>query len=192
MEGKLLQLAKERGVWGIAWLFSYQDFTSITELHQRLQFRKLWTFLLASRLFSQTQSRTKSVGSKKSRSRSAGLGIGGVTLESSSSGQKRKRHGEVAELHQSKRSRSGSSRRRTDITSQVTAEQGGGAEGANKYSVEKPKATSLMPPRDADDESFDNRIFCCLVVSPPGQAINEFQSIKELLGMFHDTIKGYR
>ncbi|KAI9770677.1 MAG: hypothetical protein M1839_003061 [Geoglossum umbratile] len=128
---------------------------------------------------------------QKSRSRSAGLGIGGVTLESSSSGRKRKRHGE-AELHQSKRSRSGSSRRRADITSQVTKKQGGGKERANKYSVEEPKATSLMPPRDADNESFDNRIFCCLVVSPPGRAIHEFESVLEYLEVCRDVIKGHR
>ncbi|KAI9778629.1 MAG: hypothetical protein M1839_008023 [Geoglossum umbratile] len=150
---------------------------SIANLRQGLQFGKpRWFPTATSGSISQTQSRTKSVGSKKSRSRSAGLGIGGVTLESSSSGQKRKRHGEVAELHQSKRFRSGSSRRRADIMSQVTAERGGGVERTNKYSVEEPKTTSLMPPRDADDKSFDNRIFCCLVVSPPGRAIYEFES----------------
>ncbi|KAI9783266.1 MAG: hypothetical protein M1839_004106 [Geoglossum umbratile] len=192
-EGELLRLTKGRGVWGVARLFGYQDLDSIANLRQRLQFGKpRWFPSATSRSISQTQSRTKSIGSKKSRSRSAGLGIGGVTLESSSSGQKRKRHGEVAELHQSTRSRSGSSRRRADITSQVTAEQGGGAEGANKYSVEEPKVTSLMPPRDANDESFDNRIFCCLVVSPPGRAIHEFESVLEFLEVCRDVIKGHR
>jgi serine/threonine protein kinase len=49
-----------------------------------------------------------------------------------------------------------------------------------------------MPPRDADDESFDNRIFCCLVVSPPGRAIHEFESVLEFLEVCRDVIKGHR
>jgi hypothetical protein len=32
-----------------------------------------------------------------------------------------------------------------------------------------------------NDGSFDNRILFCLVISPPGQPIHEFKSIKELL-----------
>ena len=92
----------------------------------------------------------------------------------------------------SKRTRSNSCRRRTDITSQVTAEQDGGAEGANEYSVEEAKTTSLMRLRDADDESFDNRIFCCLVVFPQGRAIDEFESVLEFLEACRDVIKGHR
>ncbi|KAH0537305.1 hypothetical protein FGG08_005895 [Glutinoglossum americanum] len=192
-EGELLRLAKERGVWDVARLFGYQDLDSIANLRQGLQFRKpRWFPSATSGSISQTQSRTKSAGSKMSRSRSAGLGIGGATLESSSSGQKRKRHGEAAELHQSKRSRLGSNRRWADITGQVTVEQGGGTERASKYSVEEPKATSLMPPRDADNESFDNRIFCCLVTSPPGRAIHEFEPVLEFLEVCRDVTKGHR
>jgi hypothetical protein len=39
-EGELLQLAIERGVWGIARLFGYQDLDSIANLRQGLQFGK--------------------------------------------------------------------------------------------------------------------------------------------------------
>jgi hypothetical protein len=59
-EGELLQLTKERGVWGVARLFGYQDLTSIAELRQGLQFGKPRTFPSASGSFSQTQSSTKS------------------------------------------------------------------------------------------------------------------------------------
>ncbi|KAI9765252.1 MAG: hypothetical protein M1839_005599 [Geoglossum umbratile] len=192
-EGELLRLAKERGVRGVARLFGYQDLDSITNLRQGLQFGKpRWFSSATSGSINQTQSRTKSACSKKSRSRSAGLSIGGVTLGSSLSGHKRKQHGEVAELHQSKRSRSGSSRRRTDITSQITAEHDSGVEGANKHSFEEANTTSLMHPREADNESFDNRIFCCLVVYPPGRAIHEFESVLEFLEACRDVIKGHR
>jgi hypothetical protein len=191
-EGELLQLAKERGVWGVARLFGYQDLDSIANLRKGLQFGKPQTFRSSTSGSISHQSSRKSSRPRNSRSRSEGLGIGGVTLESSSSGQKRKRDGEVAGLRRSRRSRSGNSRRRTDITSQITAEQDGRAEGANKYSVEEVKATSLMHPRDADDESFDNRIFCCLVVSPPGRAIHEFKSVLEFLVACRDVIKGHK
>ncbi|KAI9776690.1 MAG: hypothetical protein M1839_009417 [Geoglossum umbratile] len=177
-EGELLRLAKERGVWGVAQLFGYQDLDSIANLRQGLQFGKPRWFPSAA-----------GTGNKKSGSKSAGLGIGGITLESSSSGQKRKRGGEAT--RRSKRSRSGNSRRRTDITSRVTAEQGGGAEDASKYGVEEAKTTSLMHPR-GNDESFDNRIFCCLVVSPPGRAIQEFKSVLEFLEACRDVIKGHK
>jgi serine/threonine protein kinase len=52
--------------------------------------------------------------------------------------------------------------------------------------------TSLMPSRDANDESFDNRIFCCLVVFSPGRAIHEFKSVLEFLEVCRDVIKGHR
>ncbi|KAI9764357.1 MAG: hypothetical protein M1840_008495 [Geoglossum simile] len=89
------------------------------------------------------------------------------------------------------RSKSGSSRRQTDITRQITTEQDGGAEVAKKYNVEEAKVTSLMPPKDMEN---DNRIFCCLVVSPPpsGQAIHEFKSVLEFLEACRDVIKGHR
>jgi hypothetical protein len=192
-EGELLQLAKERGVRGVARLFGYQDLDSIANLRQGLQFGKpRWFRSVTSGSTSQTQSNTKSSHPKKSRSRSVGLGIGRVTLESSSSGQKRKRGGEVVGLHRSKRSRSGSSRRQTDITNQIPTELDSSVEDANKYSIEEANTTSLMHPREADDESFDNRIFCCLVVSPPGRPIHEFKSVLEFLEACRDVIKGHR
>ncbi|KAI9764729.1 MAG: hypothetical protein M1840_008121 [Geoglossum simile] len=194
-EGELLKLARERGVWGVARLFGYQDLDSIANLRQGLQFGKpRWFSKDNSGSASQTLSRTKSTSSKKSQLRSSILADGRVT-ELSSSGQKRKRYGKADELRQSKRSRSGSSGILADITSQtnqVTTEQSGSAEGANKCSIEKPKATSLMPPKGVDDESFDNRIFSCLVVSPPGRPIHEFKSVLEFLKACRDVIKGHR
>ena len=43
-----------------------------------------------------------------------------------------------------------------------------------------------------DESSFDNRIFRCLVISPAGQAIRDFQSILELLEALCDAIKAHR
>lgn len=75
-----------------------------------------------------------------------GLGINKTPLSSSSSGRKRKRHGETFTNGQVKRSRSGGSRRRSDITNMVTAGEDDSTEGANKYSVERPNATGLTGP----------------------------------------------
>ena len=46
-----------------------------------------------------------------------------------------------------------------------------------------------MPSKDK--ETFDNRIFCCLVVSPPGRSIDQFKSIVEYLEACRDAIKGH-
>ncbi|KAL9122921.1 MAG: hypothetical protein Q9187_000533 [Circinaria calcarea] len=43
-----------------------------------------------------------------------------------------------------------------------------------------------------DNESFDNRVFSCLVISPPGRAINGFKSVKEFLKACRDFVKAHR
>ena len=83
-------------------------------------------------------------------------------------------------------------RRQTDITSLVTAEEDDTTVEANKYSVEQPNATSLMGLETPKDGSFDNRIFSCLVISPPGRPINEFKSVREFLEACRDFIKAHR
>ena len=58
----------------------------------------------------------------------------------------------------------------------------------DKYTVE-------AKPAGADskkDSPFVNRTFFCIVVQPPGRAIDEFKSIPEFLGAFTDIIKGLR
>lgn len=67
-----------------------------------------------------------------------------------------------------------------------------GAVSSNKHGVEEPGVNSLMPPNICDDESFENRIFSCLAISPPGKAIHEFASIKDLFEAFHDIVKAHR
>jgi len=55
--------------------------------------------------------------------------------------------------------------------------------------VENTQATSLYDPCD---ESFNNRLFCCLAISPAGRAISKFDSISELLKALRDAIKAHR
>jgi serine/threonine-protein kinase RIO1 len=148
-----------------------------------MEFGESRTFRLPTgNSFSESQSRTSDLLS--------GLGISKNPLSSSSSGQKRKRQSEKS--GQAKRSRSNSSRRQTDITSLVTAEEDDAIVGANKYCVEQPNVTSLMGLETPKDGSFDNRIFSCLVISPPGRPINEFKSVREFLEACRDFIKAHR
>lgn len=41
-----------------------------------------------------------------------------------------------------------------------------------------------------ETQSYENRIFSCLVVYPPGRALYELRSVLELLEAFRDFIKG--
>lgn len=42
------------------------------------------------------------------------------------------------------------------------------------------------------DGPFENRIFSCLVISPPGRPIDEFKSVREFLETCRDFIKAHR
>lgn len=55
--------------------------------------------------------------------------------------------------------------------------------------IENTQATSLYVPSDG---SFNNRLFCCLVISPAGRAISKFKSRVELLTAIRDAIKAHR
>ena len=55
--------------------------------------------------------------------------------------------------------------------------------------LENTQVTSLYDPSDG---SFDNRLFCCLVISPAGRAISKFDSIEELVAALRDAIKAHK
>jgi len=57
------------------------------------------------------------------------------------------------------------------------------------YDVEEAQGTSLLAP---NDDSYDNRIFQCLVISPAGRAIYKYEKKSELLGALRDAIKAHR
>jgi Fungal protein kinase len=150
-----------------------------------MEFGESRTFRLPTgNSFSESQLRTSDLLS--------GLRISKNLLSSSSLGQKRKRQSEKVVTSQAKRSRSNSSRRQIDIISLVTAEEDDATAKANKYSVEQPNATSLIGLKTPKDELFDNRIFFCLVISPPGRPINKFQSVREFLEACRNFIKAHR
>jgi hypothetical protein len=55
-----------------------------------------------------------------------------------------------------------------------------------------PRMTQTTSLYDSNDGSFENRLFCCLAISPAGRAISEFDSIPELLTALRDTIKAHK
>jgi hypothetical protein len=59
-EGKLLRLAKERGVCGVTQLFAHQELNSTANLHQGLQFEKPRAPLLANSQLNRTRQVAKS------------------------------------------------------------------------------------------------------------------------------------
>lgn len=86
---------------------------------------------------------------------------------------------------QLKRPRSNGIFGQTDTANRATTDQ-----GDSKIIVEEAKPASLVPSKD--NETFKNRIFCCLVISPLGRAIDTFRSIKEYLQALRDAIKAHR
>jgi hypothetical protein len=181
-EGRLLKLAKEKKVWGVAELFGHQDLETIHDLRQGLQFGKPKTFRSARKdLINQSHSRAQ--GSLLAN----GLGIS--LTSASSSGQKRKRRDQYPPTSR-KRSKS-SSRKRSDAGSLVKGQVDRAVGDISGHGPVEPNANSLTA-LDQDDGPFENRIFSCLVISPPGRAIHEFASVEELLEACRDFIKGHR
>ena len=86
----------------------------------------------------------------------------------------RKRKSDDNEEKSSKRSRSDSQRSSVQQEYEVL------------QAFEDTQATSLC------DESFDNRVFGCLVIWPAGRAIKDFHSIPELLTALRDAIKAHK
>ncbi|KAH8745703.1 hypothetical protein F5883DRAFT_609618 [Diaporthe sp. PMI_573] len=57
---------------------------------------------------------------------------------------------------------------------------------------EKLKANSLTATDVRNDRSFENRIFSCLVISPPGRTIHKFATAEELLEACRNFVKAHR
>ena len=186
-EGELLKLAKEKQVWGVAHLFGHQDLTSVKRLRQGLQFGKPRSFQSDSTgSLYQTQSKPDSDNLKGNLSPSLSVGSSTKALPPLPSlGQKREAEEETAAMCRSKRPRSSGIFGQTDTAYQATRDR-----VDSQNIIEEAKPTSLESSKDND--SFKDRVFCCLVISPPGRAIDQFRSIKEYLQALRDAIKGHK
>ncbi|KAI9779875.1 MAG: hypothetical protein M1816_003322 [Peltula sp. TS41687] len=169
-EGELLKLAQQRGVEGVAEIFAHEEITSIKQLRSGLHFGRPYKFQNDMRSTSSSfHSKSRSLLAQSfSNLYSQGLGI---THGSSSQKRKAKDDGQGA----TKRSRSNSQASIHTMDAPIAT-----------YTTQK---TSLY---ETNSDTFDNRIFCYLVISPPGRAIRDFRSLKELLEAFRDAIRAHK
>ncbi|KAG9230390.1 hypothetical protein BJ875DRAFT_487995 [Amylocarpus encephaloides] len=220
-EGELLKLAKERGVTGIAIWFNHEQITidsdpdTISHLRRGMRFgtpRKLSSKASwvddspeSSRAYSKTSLRGMS-GSGATHL--LGLGIGASSATTSSSGQKRKRderHDGGSRLKRSKSDGSHAS------TTNVRIKEGE-LDTIGTHSIQQTVVDSLADCRNewqrnnvdsiqetgadsltgCESEAYGNRVNYCLVTSPAGRPLHEYQSARELLEALRDAIRGHR
>ena len=166
-EAEYLNLARERGVTGLASLLGHHRITSIKELRNGLEFPAAHHFRTgisgASTSFSQSQSQI-------SRS------FGAFQHFSITDGASKKRKSTELENKQTKRSRSSSQKSKLNLEHEAM------------QPVKDAGTTSLY---DSGKEEFDNRLLGCLVITPAGRAISDFKSIEELLTALRDSIKAH-
>ena len=172
-EAELLQIARDRGVKGIAHLDGYQPITSIAELRSGLTFPSPHQFrggtASAATSFSQTE---------------LGRSFGPMRNLSVSEAPPKRKSTED-ESGSQKRSRANS--QKSKLSQQYEAEQA--SKTSQRQEAEQASKTSLY---ESDDSTYANRNFGCLAVSPSGQGLLEFNSIEELLSVLRDAIKGHR
>jgi hypothetical protein len=220
-EGDLLKLAKERGVMGIAIWFNHEQITidgdldTIAHLRQDMKFgtlRKLsskasWvdSSLESCRAYSKTSLRGRL---ESGATHLIGLGIGASSATTSSSGQKRKRDERLDKGSRLKRSKSdGSHASGTNVRIKE-----GELDVVGTHSIHETVVDSLADCRnewqrnnvdsiqeagadsltDYESETYSNRVNYCLVTSPVGRPLYEYQSVRELLEALRDAIQGHR
>jgi len=215
---ELLKLAKERGVTGIAMWFNHKqividgDPDTISHFRQDMKFgrpRKLSSKASwvdgspeSCRAYSKSSLRGRSASSSN---RLKGLGIGTST---SSSRKKRKRNERFDPRSRLKRSKSDGSH--ASGTNMRIEEREPDAIGA--HSIQETVVDSLAHCRnewqrnnidciqeaevdsftDYESEAYDNRVNYCLVTSPAGRPLRKYHSVRELLEMLRDAIRGHR
>ncbi|KAJ2901648.1 uncharacterized protein MKZ38_001607 [Zalerion maritima] len=197
-EGELLKLAKERGVTGIAVWFNHEQIIIDGDPDTISHFRRDMKFGTPRKLSSKASwvdsspesSRAYSKTSLRGRAGSGathlmGLGIGASSATTSSSGQKRKRDERLDGGSRLKRSKSdGSHASGTNVRIKE-----GELDAIGAHSIQEAGADSLT---DCESETYGNRVNYCLVTSPAGRPLHEYQSVRELLEALRDAIRGHR
>ena len=220
-EGDLLKLAKERGVTGIAMWFNHEQITIDDDPDTISHFRRDMKFGTPRKLSSKASwvdsspesSRAYSKTSLRGRSGSGaahlmGLGISASNATTSSSGQKRKRDEKLDGGSRLKKSKSDGSH--AGATNPQIKE--GELDAIGAHSIQEPVIDSLADCRnewqqnnadsiqeagadsltDCESETYGNRVNYCLVTSPAGRPLHEYQSVTELLEALRDAIRGQR
>ncbi|TGO43961.1 hypothetical protein BCON_0689g00010 [Botryotinia convoluta] len=217
-EGELLKLAKERGVTGIAMWFNHEQIVIDSDSDTISHFRRDMKFGRPRKLSSKASwvdgspesSRAYSKSSLKGRLGSSSNRLKGLgnSVNTSSSGKKRKRKERFDPGSKLKRSESdGSHASRTNVRIKE-----GELDAIGAHSIQETAVDSLAHCRnewqrnnvdciqeagvdsftDCESETYDNRVNYCLVTSPAGRPLCEYQSVKELLEALRDAIRGHR
>ncbi|KKZ63811.1 hypothetical protein EMCG_01915 [[Emmonsia] crescens] len=173
-EVRYLELARQRGVKGVARVIGHCTITSIADMRRGLAFdNKRHSFRSAppsaTSSFSQAQSHNPLT---RSFTDLRGLGI------SERSSTSRKRRSPDKGTRKSKRSRSISQLPRDDPEDELA------------FSIQSVHQPSLFDKNGG--EFYDNRVLRCLVISPAGRPIYQYESPLELLKALRDAIKAHR
>jgi hypothetical protein len=208
-EADHLRLARKKGVKGVAGLLGYHRITSIEELRYGLTFPAPYHFrftltkrlVLVSAVPSQSRrsfgpSKSSSVADNNTSSkRKSDSDVATPSKRSRSNSQGSELHHEnkAIEALENARTRERKSadnetklfKKPTSISQRSQSRQ----EHEASQALKNTQVTSLYDPSDG---SFENRLFCCLVISPAGRAISEFDSIPELLTALRDAIKAHK
>lgn len=172
-EGELLKLAGERNVWGVAKWIGHSDLGSISDMRSGLRFGKSYTFRTARRDdINQCHSTTQ--------------GISMTPVNTPSPGSKRKELAKAPMAPPRKRSKLGSH------VESATVQANRAIGNVRSRCEENPSGNSPTAPEIRDDHVFENRIFSCLIISPPGRPVRDFTSILEFLQACLDFLKGHR
>lgn len=166
-EAEYLNLARERGVTGLASLVGHFPITSIKHLRNGLKFPAAHCFRNASSSSLTSLSLSKSQPPRP---------FGAFSQFSNTESTSKKRRSTTSDFKESKRSRSSgqnSSLHQEYVATEPSREAG---------------AVSLY---DSGKEAFDNRLLGCLAISPAGRALSDFNTIEELLTALRDSIKAH-
>ncbi|TAQ84872.1 hypothetical protein B7494_g6812 [Chlorociboria aeruginascens] len=187
-EGRLLKLAKERGVIGIAqWVHDEEVFIdgvadTIANLRDGLEFSKL------RKISSKADMESSQADSKPQSGVISLTGPPAIDTKGSSisSGQKRKLEDErpAVETSSSKKSKSGDSQSLSRLVDKDAKKDESHKSNTHGHGIQESEVDN--------DETYGNRIHCCLVVSPAGRPLSSYKSITELLETFRDAIKGHK
>jgi hypothetical protein len=203
-EGRLLKLAKDSGVTGIAEYFHHEEVTidglpdTIANLRGGMEFgapRKPST--KASWVNNKTGSGRANSSTRSSfRGRSIGgtarltdLGISTSSATIPSSGRKRKTDGEFVDRNLGKRSRSIENRSNAADVETIVDVENREPDTTSLHSIQEAEPDSLV---GCESETYGNRIHCCLIVSPAGRPLYAYKSVRELLEVFRDAIAGHK
>ncbi|OJD12101.1 hypothetical protein AJ78_07250 [Emergomyces pasteurianus Ep9510] len=163
-EIELLELAGQRNVRGVARIIGHSTITSIADMRSGLTFdNKRHNF--------------KSAPPSTASSFQSQVLIEPLDIHRKSSSRKRRSPDE--RMRELKRSRS---------TNRLSSDIQPGNELA--FSAQPAHKPSLFDRNG--DESYDNRVLCCLVISPAGRPIYKYKSPLELLKALRDAIKAHQ